>query len=185
MSGALIVLGVVALVAILVVAIVYNGFIARRNAVRNAFASIDVQLKKRWDLVPQLVETVKAYARHERELFEDVTEARQRAERAGSYSPQRFLHEQNLGAGVARLIALVEDYPDLKSSAQFLHLQRNLTEIESQVAASRRAYNAAVTDWNEAVEMFPGSLFARVFNFRRADWFETPSKQRRSHDVRF
>jgi LemA protein len=174
-----------AVLVLVVVAVMYNGFISRRNAVRNAFAGIDVQLKKRWDLVPPLVETVKGYARHERELFERVVEARKRAQGLGSGSAQRFAEEDVLGAGVGRLIALAEDYPELKASGQFFNLQRNLTEIESQLAAARRAYNAAVTEWNESVEMFPGSVFASVFNFRREEWFETPGEERRSQDVRF
>lgn len=185
MEGLLIGLAVIALVALVICAAIYNGFVSRRNSVRNAFASIDVQLKKRWDLVPNLVETVKAYASHEKEVFDSVIKARQGVESSPVGTKERFNREQDLGAGVSRLMMLAEDYPDLKAGAQFLNLQRNLTEIESQLAASRRAYNAAVTDWNEGVEMFPGSIFAKVFGFETADWFETPSDQRKAHDVRF
>ena len=157
---------------------------SRRNSVRNAFASIDVQLKKRWDLVPNLVETVKAYAEHEQEVFESVIQARHGVESSEVGTSTRFGYEQDLGAGVSRILMLAEAYPDLKASGHFLNLQRNLTEIESQLAASRRAYNAAVTEWNEGVEMFPGSVFAKVFGFEVADWFETPAEQRKTHDVR-
>jgi LemA protein len=151
---------------------------------RNAFASIDVQLKKRWDLVPQLVETVRAYASHEKEVFESVTKARRGIDAVESDSRERFNYEQDLGAGVARVMMLAEDYPELKAGGQFLNLQRNLTEVESQIAASRRAFNAAVTSWNEGVEMFPGSILAGIFSFESQDWFETPEDQRKVTDVR-
>jgi LemA protein len=185
MEGLLIGLVAVALLALVVCAVIYNGFVSRRNAVRNAFASIDVQLKKRWDLIPNLVETVKAYASHEKETFDRVIKARQRVESSPVGTRVRFESEQDLGAGVSRLMMLAEAYPELKAGDQFLNLQRNLKEIESQLGAARRAYNASVTDWNEGVEMFPGSVFAKVFGFATADWFETPSDQRKAHDVRF
>lgn len=175
MKGLLIALGVLVLVVILY----YNGFISRRNAMRNAFASIDVQLKRRWDLIPNLVETVKGFAKHEREVMESVIAARH----APAGSKERFDCEEKIAAQAGRLLAVAESYPELKSNEQFLLLQRNLTEIESQISASRRAYNAAVTAWNEGVEAFPGVLFAKVFNFERADWFEVRSEERGNVEV--
>ena len=184
MGTLLIILGIIAGIVYLVLIMIYNGFISRRNKMRNAFASIDVQLKKRWDLVPQLVETVRAYASHEKEVFESVTKARRGIDAVESDSGERFNYEQDLGAGVARVMMLAEDYPELKAGGQFLNLQRNLTEVESQIAASRRAFNAAVTSWNEGVEMFPGSILAGIFSFESQDWFETPEDQRKVTDVR-
>jgi LemA protein len=175
MTGFLIGLGVVFLFCV----IIYNGFISRRNAMRNAFSSIDVQLKRRWDLIPNLIETVKGYASHEKEVLEAVVAARQSAPE----SRERFASEEKVTTGVGRLLAIAEDYPDLKAGGQFLNLQRNLTEIESQISASRRAYNAAVTEWNEGVETFPGNLFAGVFSFERADWFEGRASERESVSV--
>ena len=175
MRTALIVLAVL----LVMIVLYYNGFISRRNAMRNAFASIDVQLKKRWDLIPNLVETVKGFAKHEREVMESVIAARN----APAGSKERFACEEQVAAGASRLIAVAESYPELKSNEQFLLLQRNLTEVESQISASRRAYNAAVTAWNEGVEAFPGVLFARVFNFERADWFEAGVGERRNVEV--
>lgn len=160
--------------------VIYNGFISRRNAMRNAFASVDVQLKKRWELIPNLVEAVKAFAGHERELLEAVIAARN----ASPGSAERFRREEEVTAGINQLFALTENYPELGSSEQFLMLQRNLTEVESQISASRRAYNSAVTDWNEGVEVFPGLLFAKVFNFERADWFEVKSSERANVEVK-
>ena len=165
--------------ALVAFAIMYNGFVSRRNAMRHAFSSIDVQLKKRWELIPNLVETVKGYAKHERSVLEAVTAARN----SSPGSRERFNHEGNVGSEVGRLLAVAEDYPDLKASGQFLNLQRNLTEVESQISASRRAYNAAVTEWNTSVESFPGNLFASMFNFERADWFETSVTERRNVEV--
>ena len=175
MKGLLIGLGVV----VLVVIFYYNGFISRRNAMRHAFASIDVQLKKRWDLIPNLVETVKGFAKHERGVMESVIAARH----APVGSKERFACEEEIGAQAGRLLAVAESYPELKSNEQFLLLQRNLSEVESQISASRRAYNAAVTDWNEGVEAFPGVLFAKVFKFERADWFEVRSDERENMEV--
>ena len=137
MEPLLIILGAILGLAFIVMIIMYNGFVSRRNRMRNAFASIDVQLKKRWDLIPQLVETVRAYASHERELFENVTKARRGIEAVISDSKERFNYEQDLGAGVARVMMLAEAYPELKAGDQFLNLQRNLTEVESQIAASK------------------------------------------------
>jgi len=152
---------------------------------RNAFASIDVQLKKRWDLIPNLVETVKGFAKQERELFENVIEARLAAQKFPTQSRQRAEQENKISAGVSRLLAVAEDYPDLKSGEHFLNLQRNLTEVESQISASRRAYNAAVQSWNNGVESFPGSVFANVFHFEKADWFEIKDQQRQGVEVNF
>lgn len=160
----------------LVLVIMYNGFISRRNMMRNAFASIDVQLKKRWDLVPNLVEVAKGFAAHEKETMQAVIEAR----KARGDSQTRFVHEEKISQGLGRMMALAEGYPELKSNRLFLNLQRNLTEIESQISASRRAFNAAVTDWNQGVESFPGNIMAGVFNFERADWFEVSSAVERS-----
>ena len=184
MGQLFITLAVIVGVVLLVVMVIYNGFISRRSRMRNAFASIDVQLKKRWDLIPQLVETVRAYASHEKDVFEKVTKARRGIEAVQSDSRKRFNYEQDLGAGLARVMMLAENYAELKAGDQFLNLQRNLTEVESQIAASRRAFNAAVTAWNEGVEMFPGSILAGIFHFKIQDWFETPEDQRKVTDVR-
>jgi LemA protein len=171
---------IVLLVALVILGIIYNGFISRRNAMRHAFSSIDVQLKKRWDLIPNLVETVKGFAGHEREVLEEVVAARS----ASPGSRESFAREENVGVGVRRLLAVAEDYPELQSSGHFLNLQRNLTEIESQLSAARRAYNAAVTSWNEGVESFPGVIVARVFGFQRADWFGVRDEERQNVEVK-
>ena len=183
MGPLLIIVGITLGITLLLLALMYNGFVSRRNRMRNAFASIDVQLKKRWDLVPQVVEAVRAYASHEKGVFENVTRARRGIEAVEADSPERFDYEQDLGAGLSRVMLLAEDYPDLKAGEQFLNLQRNLTEVESQIAAARRAFNATVTAWNEGVEMFPGSVMAGICGFPVQSWFETPESQRKVTDV--
>ena len=170
-------------VPVLILVCSYNGFISRRNAMRNAFSSIDVQLRRRWDLIPNLVKTVKAFAYHEKEVFESIIKARNTAQTLPANGGQRAAQEKVISQGVDRLLAVAEDYPDLKSSAHFLNLQRNLTEIESQISASRRAYNAAVQAWNNGVESFPGSLFAGMWGFESADWFEVQNNERGSVDI--
>ena len=183
MKALLIIAGIALGFVLLLLILIYNGFMGRRNRMRNAFASIDVQLKKRWDLVPQLVEAVRAYASHEKEVFEKVTRARRGIEAVGADSPERFNYEQDLGAGVAKVLLLAEGYPELQAGEQFLNLQRNLAEVESQIATARRTFNAAVTDWNDGIEKFPGNLLAGICGFRMHDWFQTPEFQRKVTDV--
>lgn len=178
MSNTLVVVAVALGIAGVFVAALYNSLVSRRNAVRNAFASIDVQLKKRWDLIPALVETVKGYASHEQSLFSELAAARSEAQIApGGAADERVAAEGRVGAGLARLIAVSEDYPELGASEQFEGLQRNLAEVEAQIAASRRAYNAAVTAYNNAVQQVPGVFFAGPFGFAAADWFRVPDGQ--------
>lgn len=175
----LLIIGIPGLVFIMI----YNGHVNRRNAVDYSFASIDVQLKKRWDLVPNLVNTVKGYAKHEKELFESVVAARQQAKSKRDASRGRFDGERHLDNELPRLMAVAESYPELKADRQFLNLQRNLTEIEAQIAAARRAYNASVMDYNNGVDMFPSSLIARMFGFTRRQHFETATHERRAQTL--
>lgn len=157
------------------VIVMFNGHVSRRNAVEYAFSSIDVQLKKRWDLIPGLVETARGYAKHEREVFERVVQARAQAQ--ASEGEERFRWESSVAQELPKLIALRESYPELKSDAHFLHLQRNLTEIESQISAARRAYNAAITDYNDGVQMFPSSVVAGMFGFKKRAWFQIEASE--------
>lgn len=175
-EGALAVLLVVVVVPLLLLVVMYNGHVSRRNAVDYAFSSIDVQLKKRWDLIPRLVETAKGFAKHERELLERVVHARSQAMKRGS--EDRLHHEGEISRNLPMLFALSESYPELKSDGQFMNLQRNLTEVESQISASRRAYNAAVTAYNDGVQMFPSSVVAGMFGFSRREWFQIESVER-------
>jgi len=183
MEGSLVILLLIVGVPLLILIIIYNGHINRRNAVNYAYASIDVQLKKRWDLVPNLVNTVKGYAKHEKELFENIVAARQQAKNKRDDSQDRFDGERHLDNELPRLMAVAESYPDLKADRQFLNLQRNLTEIEAQIAAARRAYNASVMNYNNGVDMFPSSLVASLFGFTRRQHFETAAQERRAQTL--
>ncbi|MEX2581138.1 MAG: LemA family protein [Verrucomicrobiales bacterium] len=150
----------------------YNDLVYKRNRVRSAFSSIDVDLRKRHDLIPSLIDAVKGFAAHEQETFADLVEARRRIESGELSESQRLRMEERIGPGMQRLIAVAEAYPELRSSEHFLNLQSKLAEVEEQISASRRAYNAAVLDINNAVESFPSNLIAKSFGFRRHDFFE-------------
>ncbi|HUU10728.1 MAG TPA: LemA family protein [Phycisphaerae bacterium] len=166
-------------VPILIVGLVlmgmYNSLVRGRNHVRESWSGIDTELKRRYDLIPNLVETVKGYARHEREVLERVVEARTRAV-ASTGSPAQQAQVENFLVGALRqLFALAEGYPQLKASENFLELQRQLTETENRIQAVRRFYNANVRDYNNRCEMFPTSLMASMFSFRQAEFFEIES----------
>ncbi|WP_284125126.1 LemA family protein [Parerythrobacter aestuarii] len=163
--GVIIVLVVVAVIALLVVGI-YNRLVGLRQNVRQGVADIDAQLRQRHDLIPNLVETVKGYATHEQDTFEQVTEARNRAA-AGNLSSS---DEAQLKVALDRLLALAENYPDLKANTNFQELQRELANTEDKLAAARRALNAAVARFNTARESFPAVMFAGALGFQEADF---------------
>ena len=166
-------------VALVIVASIYNGLVSKRNMAKNAFSSIDVMLKRRHDLIPNLVEVVKGYAAHEKEMFESVTKLRNQALNPSAPIADRFEAEKQLTPQLGRLIAVAESYPELKANEQFMNLQRNLTESEEQIAASRRAYNAAVLQLNNAVDTFPSNIFAKQFGIERQEFysFDAPPTQ--------
>lgn len=171
---------VIVLLFALIAIVLYNGLIRKKNEVDNAFGGIDVQLKKRYDLIPNLVATVQQYATHEKDLLQRVTELR-----AQTLSNQLSTNEKvaldNQMSGVLRnLMVSVENYPDLKANENFLNLQRNLNEVESQISAARRAYNAAVTSFNNGIETFPGNLMAGMMGLSRKQVFETPVTERKN-----
>lgn len=175
---------VLAIVAALFLITIYNGLVLKRNRVRNAFSSIDVNLRKRHDLIPALVETVKGYAKHEEKTFVRLIEARRQVQSEKLTESERLRVEERIGPGLQHLVAVAESYPELRSSSHFLNLQRNLTEIEEQISAARRAYNAAVFEINTAVESFPSNLVAGFFGFCRHDFFEASADARESVAVR-
>jgi LemA protein len=161
---------VAVLVVVVVLAIVYialyNGLIGRRNQVENAFGSVDTMLKKRYDLIPNLVSAVKQYMTYETELLERIVRLRTQA--MGTSNPdQKFQLEGQLSQALRGLMVSVENYPDLKASENMLQLQSSLTETEEQISAARRFYNASVTDFNNAVEMFPSSIIASSMGLTR------------------
>ncbi|NNE74386.1 MAG: LemA family protein [Acidimicrobiales bacterium] len=179
----LIVLGVVVLLVLFVIA-QYNGLVRLRNRVENAWAQIDVQLKRRYDLIPNLVETVKGYAAHESETLEAVIQARNMAQSASG--PAEQAQSENMLTGALKsLFAVSEAYPDLKANQNFLELQEELTGTEGRIAFARQAYNDSVLKYNTKIEQFPGNVFAGMFNFTEREYFETEGDSRGPVTVEF
>jgi LemA protein len=166
----IVILAVVALVAIILV-VLYNRFVRLRNRVDNAWAQIEVQLKRRWDLIPNLVETVKGYAAHESETFQNVTEARAAAQRAQTPA-ESAQAEGILGQALGRLLAVAEAYPELQADENFRQLQSELAETENRIAVSRQVYNDTVLTYNNAIQTVPGVFIAGFFGFAKREFFE-------------
>lgn len=163
------------ILAVLVVFLIgmYNGFVRLVNRTKEAWADIEVQLKRRYDLIPNLVNTVKGYAQHESSAFEKVTQARasaMSAKTAGEHSQS----EAVLGQAITGLFGIAEAYPDLKANTNFLELQRELSDTENKIQAARRFYNTNVRDLNTKIEMFPGNVFAGLFKFSKMEFFDIP-----------
>jgi LemA protein len=190
----LVVLGIVAVLVFWLIA-VYNGLVVARNRFKNAFAQIDVQLKRRYDLIPNLVETVKGYMAHERETFEAVIQARNSAftaeqKVAANPSDPAAMKELNqaeaqLGGTLGRLFALAEAYPDLKANQNMLSLQEELTSTENKIGFARQAFNDAATDYNNRRQVFPAVMVAGMFGFTEAELLEAAKAEREAPKVSF
>ena len=170
MTTLIIVLAVAALLVIFVIA-VYNALIRLRNQVDNAWSQIDVQLKRRHDLIPNLVETAKGYMKHERGTFEAITNARSQAMGAKSVA-EASKAEGALGEALSKFMLVVENYPDLKANQNFLAVQEELTSTENKISFARQSYNDQVLFFNNKIQMFPSNIIANMFNFTRRDFFE-------------
>ena len=178
-----VVLGVIVVIVLWVVS-VYNGLVAMGQRVSQAFADIDVQLRQRHDLIPNLVETVKGYAAHERGTLEAVIQARNTAMNAQSQGPQaQAAAEAQLSGVLGRLIALSESYPDLKANANFQQLQAQLTDIENKLAAARRFFNNVVSEYNARIQQFPAALFAASLGFTPRQFFDLGDERRTVQEV--
>lgn len=165
------VLGIIALIVVVFI-MLYNRLVALRQTRNNAFSDIDVQLKQRFDLVPQLVETVKGYASHEKEVFENVTNARAQVGAAKGATGERVQAENVLGGALMGLLAVAENYPDLKADQNFQNLMNELSDIENKIAAARRFFNNATSEYNTAIQQFPAVLIANSFGFKDEPFFE-------------
>jgi LemA protein len=150
---------------------IYNRFIKQKNIVREAWSGIDVQLKRRYDLIPNLVDTVKGYSNYEKDLLQKITSQRTKTMQINSPG-EKAQPESELSGMLKNLFAVVENYPDLKANQNFLKLQEQLTEVEDQIQFARRYYNGAVRDYNTQVESFPSNIIALVFNFKKEEFFE-------------
>jgi LemA protein len=179
-------LGVVALVLVLALLFgvsLYNRLIRLRNGTDNAFGTIDVQLKQRCDLIPKVVDAVRGYMSHERGVLERLTELRAQATAAGTSTAERLALDGQMSGLLRGLVARVEAYPDLKANGTVLMLQRSLSEVEAQIAAARRSYNAAVTAYNISIETVPANIVAGVFGFSRRPLFEASAEERAAPEI--
>ena len=181
-----VVLGIVVII-LFIIGGMYNGLVRLRNQVKNSWAQIDVQLKRRYDLIPNLVETVKGYMKHERETLEAVTNARNLAQQgAAAGAGERGKLEGGLTAALGRLLAVAENYPDLKANQNFLALQEELTSTENKISFSRQYYNDSVLKFNNKTQMFPSNVIAGMFGFKSGEFFEvTEAEQREAPKVSF
>ena len=180
MSTSMIVLLVVGIILILM----YNSLVSKKNQVENIFASVDTQLKKRYDLIPNLVASVSKYMEHEKSLLTEVTKLRAEANKPNISDEHKIALDAKVTSALGSIMIAVENYPDLKANENVMHLQRSLNEVEEQIAASRRAYNQAVTDYNNAIEMVPTNMMASAMNYRRKEVFEITEGERKNVNVK-
>ena len=171
-----IIIGVLLLIGIFF----YNSLIGKKNQVTNAFSAIDVMLKKRFDLIPNLVEVVKQYTSYEQGTLSKIVELRSKAVSGNISDAEKASIDSQLSSSVKGLMVNVENYPDLKANTNFINLQSTWTESEEQIAAARRTYNSAVTDYNNAIMMFPGSMFAGMLNFQPVAVLATAEEERKN-----
>ena len=181
---------IIILIAVILVLIVlfvlssYNSFVRLSNQVKEAFSTMDVYLKKRWDLIPNLVETVKGYAKHEKDTLEEVVKLR-----SGDYDimsdDEKINANTKITKGISKIMALAESYPNLKASENFSNLAKELTKTEDEIAQSRKYYNAVVRKLNTKIEMFPSNIIASMFNFKTEKMFEADENERKNVKVEF
>lgn len=176
---ALIIIGVVLLALVLM----YNSLVGKKNQVENIFGSVDTVLKKRYDLIPNLVSSVQQYMAHEKSLLNNITELRSRAMKPGLSDHEKITLDKEITSTLGSIMVAVENYPDLKANENIMHLQRTLHEVESQISAARRAYNQAVTDYNNAIEMVPTNFMASMMNYQRKEVFAIPETERQNVNV--
>lgn len=175
-----IIIAVVVVLLIIWIIASYNGFVSLRNKTEEAFSAMDVSLKKRYDLIPNYVETVKGYAKHESQTLEKVIAARNSA--MGASSPQERVESENVLSGALKsLFAVAESYPDLKANENFMSLQNQLNRLEEEIAGSRRYYNGVVNKYNTKTEMFPGNILAGIFHFERKPLFVVDNSEERQN----
>jgi LemA protein len=175
---------IIVLAFVLIIISLYNSLIRKKNAVGNAFSAIDAMMKKRYDLIPNLVETVKQYMNYERDTLTKITSLRTQAISPDIPADQKIQLENQINTAMRNIMVQVENYPDLKANQNFLQLQGSWNEIEEQISAARRAYNASVNEYNNAVEIFPTSILARMMNYQTKSFFEIPEEERKNISAR-
>ena len=179
-----IIVAVIVVLLIIYLISTYNTFVRLRNSVREAFSTMDVYLKKRWDMIPNIVNTVKGFAKHEKETLEGVIKLRNGA--YDSMSPEeKIATNQELSRGITKIMALAEAYPDLKANTNFMDLSNQLAKVEDDISNSRKYYNAVVRRYNDKIEMFPSNLVASIFGFKLEKMFEIVEEERENVKVEF
>ncbi len=185
MEPLLIVVGAVVLLPAIYVVVTYNTLVALRNHIRDAWANVDTELKRRYDLIPNLVATVKGYAAHEKEVFDRVTQLRTQCMASQGRPEQQAVDENQLVAALQQMLAVVENYPQLKADQHFLKLQQELTNTEDRIQAARRFFNGNVRDYRNKCQMFPSSVIAGMFGFESQDYFNVSPSVREVPDAQF
>jgi LemA protein len=180
MPTLLIILGVIALLLILM----YNSLVSKKNQVENIFAGVDTVLKKRYDLIPNLVASVSKYMEHEKSILQEVTKLRTDANKPNISEKEKIALDAKVTSALGSIMVAVENYPELKANENVMHLQHSLNEIEEQISAARRAYNQAVTDYNNALEMIPTNFMANAMGYTRKEVFEILETQRQNVNVK-
>lgn len=180
MSTPVIILIVLAIILVLM----YNSLVAKKNQVENIFASVDTQLKKRYDLIPNLVASVSKYMEHEKGILQEITKLRAEANKPNISDERKMALDAKMSAALGSIMIAVENYPDLKANENVMHLQRSLSEVEEQISAARRAYNQAVTDYNNALEQIPTNFMANAMNYRKKDVFVISESERQNVNVK-
>ena len=175
---------IILIVIVVILVLMYNSLVAKKNQVENIFASVDTQLKKRYDLIPNLVASVSKYMDHEKSLLEEVTKLRADANKPNISDDKKIELDAKISSALGSIMIAVENYPDLKANENVMHLQRSLNEVEEQISAARRAYNQSVTDYNNAIEMIPTNFMASVMNYTRKQVFEIIESERKNVNVK-
>jgi LemA protein len=170
---------IILLIVVIVISLVsiYNKFVSANNMVKEAFSTMDVYLKKRWDLIPNLVETVKGYTKHEEAVLKEVTTIRSSAYDNMS-NQEKFMANSKISTDLGKIMALAENYPDLKASTNFIDLSNELSQTEEDIANARKYYNGTVKNYNNIVEKFPANIFAKILGFARKEFFEATNEER-------
>lgn len=183
MNGSLLFVSIFLFFLVMFIVVIYNRLVTLKNKAHNAISNIDVQLKKRYDLIPALVDSVKGYMTHEKALLKEITVLRSKAQQRNLSDEENVDINNQLSSALGKLLVNVEAYPDLKASDNFMHLQRSLAEVEEQLSASRRSFNMAVTKLNISIESFPSNVIASLFNFKKQSLFEATANERKTVEV--
>jgi len=169
---------------IILFVLIYNSLVAKKNQVDNIFASVDTQLKKRYDLIPNLIATVSKYMEHEKDILQEITKLRSQANKTDASNEDKIALDAKMSAALGSIMIAVENYPDLKANENVMHLQHTLSEVEEQISAARRAYNQAVTDYNNALQQIPTNFISSAMNYQKKDLFVINENERKNIDVK-